>query len=101
MSEDLYTLITVLIKVEEFNILAKMKTDKGVFYHKLSKTFEKIYKNTPKFIVFIHPVTKMPIMFRLCKAEKVIKTIGYESNDSFQKIRVGAPMIKLTLAKIL
>jgi len=91
-------IIQVTIKEDEFNTLIKREMNGGVFYHKLSKMFEKIYENTPMFVAFIHPTTRAKIIFKLSKAEKVIKTIGYESNDSYQKIRVVTPMIKLILA---
>lgn len=91
-------MIQVIVKEDEFETLAKRVMNGGVFYHKLSKMFEKIYKNIPAFVAFIHPTLKIKIIFKLSKAEKVIKTIGYESNGSYQKIRVGTPMVKLILA---
>ena len=87
--------VKVIIKDQDLVVLEKMNGI-GVFYHKLSKTYDKIHDKKPKWVVFVHTPTGKRLIYRLAKAEKVIKTIGYEHNGSYQPQRVGCPMIKLT-----
>jgi len=87
--------IKVIIKDQDLTTLEKMHGI-GVFYHNLSKTYDRIYDKKPKWIVFIHTPTGKRLIYHLAKAEKVIKTIGYEHNGNYQQQRVGYPMVKLT-----
>lgn len=87
--------VKILVSAKDYSRLEHLRGI-GTFYHELSKSYDRIHDSHAKYVVFTHVETGRRLIYRLANSKKVIKTIGYEANDSHQPVRVGCPMIKLT-----
>lgn len=87
--------VKILVSAKDYSRLKNLHGI-GVFYHELSKSYDRIHASNAKYVVFTHVETGRRLIYHLASSKKVIKTIGYEANDSHQPVRVGCPMVKLT-----
>lgn len=100
MSRDLAKMI---IGDEILQLLEQAKQPNLTIYHNLSKGYDRLFEKKPKYIQFVYASNgrRYRETVRLINIERVLKTVGYEINDGYEKVRIVKPLYKLRITLLL